>query len=125
MDITRLAAVAKVTCADAGGTGRPLSCLETHADGALSLFLHVQPKSSINRIAGLHGQAIKLCITAPPVDGKANEAIIRFIARLLKIPRANVALGSGETSRGKRLVLTGIQATEVEAILRPLLAGGK
>lgn len=98
-----------------------MSYLESHADGSLSLFLHVQPKSSRNRVAGLHGQAIKLCITAPPVDGRANEAIIRFIAKLLGISRANVRMGSGETSRGKRLVLTGIPAAEVEAILAPLL----
>jgi len=102
-----------------------MNYLETHADGSLSLFLHVQPKSSKNRIAGLHGQAIKLCITAPPVDGKANKAIISFFAKLLKIPRADVGIGSGETGRNKRLILTGIPATEVETILRPLLDGKK
>lgn len=99
-----------------------MTYLREQADtDAISLFIHVQPKSSRTRIAGLHGDALKLCITAPPVDGKANAAVIGFFAKLFKIPKAAVTLASGETSRDKRLVLTGISAGQAEAVLRPLL----
>lgn len=100
-----------------------MTYLREQADtNSISLFIHVQPKSSRTRIAGLHGDAIKLCITAPPVDGKANAAIIQFFAKLFKIPKAAVTLAGGENSRDKRLVLTGVSAPQAEAVLQPLLA---
>jgi uncharacterized protein len=100
-----------------------MAYLESHADGTVSLFLHVQPKSSRTRIAGLHGDAVKLCVTAPPVEGRANTAIIRFLAKLLGIARSDVRIDSGESSRGKRLLLANITAAEVEAVLAPFLQG--
>jgi len=100
-----------------------MTCLREQADGiSVSLSIHVQPKASRTRIAGLHGEALKLCITSPPVDGKANAAAIEFFAKLFKIPRAAVTLASGETSRDKRLVLAGVSMVQAEAILQPLLA---
>jgi uncharacterized protein (TIGR00251 family) len=99
-----------------------MTYLREQADGAsVSLSVHVQPKASRTRIAGLHGDAVKLCITSPPVDGKANAAVIAFFAKLFKIPKAAVVIASGETSRDKRLVLTGISAAQAEAVLQPLL----
>lgn len=99
-----------------------MACLRELANGAsVSLSIHVQPKASRTRIAGLHGDAVKLCITSPPVDGKANAAVIQFIAKLFKIPRAAVTLASGEASRDKRLVLAGISMAQAEAILQPFL----
>jgi len=78
-----------------------MTYLREQADGAsVSLSIHVQPKVSRTRIAGLHGDAVKLCITSPPVDGKANAAVIEFFAKLFKIPKA----------------------AEAEAVLQPLLA---
>ncbi len=97
--------------------------LREQGDGtSVSLSVHVQPKASRTRIAGLHGDALKLCITSPPVDGKANAAVIEFFAKLFKIPKAAVTLASGETSRDKRLVLTGISTAQAEVVLLPLLA---
>jgi len=96
--------------------------LRGQADGnSISLVIHVQPKSSRTRITGLHGDALKLCITAPPVDGKANATVIQFFAKLFKVPKAAVTIASGETSRDKRLVLVGISLAQAEAILQPLL----
>jgi hypothetical protein len=89
---------------------------------SVSLAVHVQPKASRTRIAGLHGEALKLCITSPPVDGKANAAVIQFFAKLFKIPRAAVTLASGEASRDKRLILAGVSMARAEAVLQPLLA---
>jgi len=100
-----------------------MTCLREQTDTtSVSLSIHVQPKASRTRIAGLHGDAIKLCITSPPVDGKANAAVIQFIAKLFKIPRAAVTLASGEASRDKRLILAGISMAQAEAVLQPLLA---
>ena len=100
-----------------------MTCLREQADGAsVSLSIHVQPKASRTRLAGLHGEALKLCITSPPVDGKANAAVIEFFAKLFKIPKAAVTLASGEASRDKRLVLAGISMAQAEAVLQPFLA---
>lgn len=99
-----------------------MTCLRELANGAsVSLSIHVQPKASRTRLAGLHGEALKLCITSPPVDGKANAAVIQFFAKLFKIPKAAVSIASGESNRDKRLVLAGISLAQAEAILQPLL----
>jgi len=99
-----------------------MTYLREQAGGiSVSLSVHVQPKASRTRIAGLHGDAVKLCITSPPVDGKANAAVIEFFAKLFKIPKTAVTIASGETSRDKRLVLTGISAAQAETVLQPLL----
>ncbi len=99
-----------------------MTYLRELADGvSVSLSIHVQPKASRTRIAGLHGDAVKLCITSPPVDGKANAAVIEFFAKLFKIPKGAVTLVSGEASRDKRLILAGISAPQARAVLQPLL----
>lgn len=101
----------------------PVNFLREQANGdSVSLLVHVQPKASRTRLAGLHGAAIKLCITEPPVEGKANAAAIRFFADLFKLPKAAVSIAAGETSRDKRLVITGISITKAEEVLFPLLA---
>jgi hypothetical protein len=97
--------------------------LREQVDSAsVSLSVHVQPKASRTRIAGLHGEALKLCITSPPVDGKANGAVIQFFAKLFKIPKAAVTIASGEASRDKRIILAGVSLARAEAVLQPLLA---
>ena len=75
----------------------------TERDGGFLLQVHVQPRASRSEIAGLHGDAIKVRLRAPPVDGAANEELIRFLAELLDVRRDAVSLVSGATSRSKRL----------------------
>lgn len=100
-----------------------MTYLRKQADGSsISLSVHVQPRASRTRIAGLHGDALKLCITTPPVDGKANAAVIDFLAKLFKIPKTAVTLASGEASRDKRIILAGVSAAQAEAVLQPFLA---
>ena len=100
-----------------------MTYLREQADGSsVSLSVHVQPKASRTRIAGLHGDALKLCITSPPVDGKANAAVIQFLAKLFKIPKTAVTLASGEASRDKRIILAGVSAAQAETVLQPFLA---
>lgn len=93
--------------------------LNRAADGSLVLSLHIQPGAKKTEIAGLHGEALKIRLAAPPVDGKANAALIAFLAKTCGVPESAVELVSGDTSRTKRVRLTGVDAAKVEA-----LAGG-
>ncbi len=95
--------------------------LTSSGDNLLILDLYVQPKASRTRVVGLHDGAIKLAITAPPVDGKANAQVITFIAKLLKLPKSAVTLHSGHQGRRKRVALRGCEPLEVRRIIDPLL----
>ena len=86
------------------------------ADGSLVVSLHIQPGAKETEIAGLHGEALKIRLAAPPVDGKANAALVAFLAKTCGVPRSAVALVSGETSRSKRVRLQGIDAATLEAL---------
>lgn len=92
---------------------------EDIADGC-TLAVRVHPGAKKNDVAGLHAGAVKISLTAPPVDGRANEALIEFVAGLLRIPRARVSLVGGMTSRMKVLRITGKSAAEVQAALFPV-----
>jgi uncharacterized protein len=89
------------------------------ADGCtLSVRLH--PGARKNGVTGVHAGAVKISLTAPPVDGKANEAVIAFLADALHLPRARVALVAGATSRAKMVRITGKSAAEVAGALFPV-----
>ena len=83
------------------------------ADGRLTLTLHIQPGAKKTEFAGLHGDALKIRLAAPPVDGKANEALIRFIADQHGLAKSAVNLKSGQTSRRKVLAVIGATAEAV------------
>jgi uncharacterized protein (TIGR00251 family) len=72
-----------------------------------------------NGVTGVHAGSLKIALTAPPVDGKANEALIEFLAEALRLPRARIAIVAGLTSRAKTLRITGKSAAEVAAALSP------
>jgi len=78
----------------------------------------VHPRAKKDAIAGEIGEALKLALTAPPVEGKANEACIRFIAEFLKVPRSSVTIAAGESSRQKVIRVAGVSAAEVQKRLR-------
>lgn len=69
----------------------------------VQLWLRAQPGASKSRLVGLHGERIKVALQAPPVDGKANDELLRLIAELLDVPRAKLQLCAGQTSRDKRV----------------------
>ena len=69
----------------------------------LLLFLRIQPRASKDKFVGPHGNEYKLRITAPPVDGKANEHLRRFLAKAFAVPGASVALEAGENTKTKRI----------------------
>ncbi len=86
--------------------------------GAL-LTIHVQPGSSRTECVGIHGDAVKIRLAARPIDGAANDELIRFIAERCAVPRAHVQLRAGATGRRKRLVVKGVTAEWLLARLMP------
>ena len=80
----------------------------------IRLTLRVQPRASRTELAGRHGDALKVRIAAPPVDGVANEALLRFLADRLQVPRAAVTLASGSAGRNKVVTVAGIGVEAAE-----------
>jgi len=87
-----------------------------------TLSVRVHPGAKNDSVTGLYAGAVKIALKAPPVDGKANEALIAFVAERLQLPRSRVALVAGASSRSKTLCITGKSAAEVEAALSPDVA---
>jgi uncharacterized protein (TIGR00251 family) len=85
--------------------------------GAVSFAIKVHPHARKSAIAGELGDALKVSLTAPPVEGRANEACIEFFAKLLKVPRSSVTIASGQTSRNKVIRVTGLTAQQVRALI--------
>jgi len=75
--------------------------------------VRVRPRANKNAVTGEVGDALKVSLTAPPIDGKANAACIEFFAKLLKVPRSSVTIASGQTSRGKMIRVVGLSTEEV------------
>ena len=73
------------------------------------LELHVQPGASRSEFAGRHGDRIKVRLAAPAVDGKANEALVKFLASYFGVPRRSVRIAAGLKSRRKRVVIEGVK----------------
>ncbi len=73
----------------------------------------VHPRARQNAITGQLGDALKLSLTAPPIEGRANEACIEFLANLLKLPRSSVTIASGQNSPRKVIRVVGLSAEEI------------
>ena len=78
----------------------------------------VHPRARQNAITGQLGDAIKLSLTAPPIEGRANEACIEFLANLLKLPRSSVTIASGHSSRRKVIRVVGLSPEEIRRRIR-------
>ena len=83
------------------------------------LNLRIIPRASKNAIQGEHGDALKIRLCAPPVDGAANAALIEFLSDTFALPRARVQLLAGATSRSKRVLLSGCSSSTVRSHLNP------
>jgi uncharacterized protein (TIGR00251 family) len=81
----------------------------------LILDCHLQPKASCNEFAGLHGERLKIRLTAPPVDGKANAKLLAFVADAFAVSKSQVSLESGQQSRQKRVRIK--QPRQLPAVL--------
>ena len=82
-------------------------------DGKVELRLHVQPGAGRTAVQGVHGNALKVRVAAPPEKGRANEACIALVADLADVKPAAVSLTGGETSRAKRFAVTGVDVDEL------------
>lgn len=90
--------------------------LRGDGDGCV-IALHIQPGAKRTEVAGEHGDALKIRLAAPPVDGKANEALVAFVAGCLGVPRSAVTIKSGHSSRRKVLAVAGVAPAEALARL--------
>lgn len=87
--------------------------LSSQKDGRVLLRVYVQPRASRNGFTGVHGDGMKLAITAPPVDGKANAAVIRFIASFLGLKKRDLEIKHGLQSRKKSILIAKCSAEEI------------
>jgi len=90
--------------------------LEPDKDG-VRIYVKLQPRSSRDRVEGEQNGRLKVRLTAPPVGGAANAALIKFMAKVLDVPKGSISLVRGERSREKTLFVAGVTAAAVEARL--------
>ena len=81
--------------------------------GGISFSVKVQPRAKRSAITGIFGDALKLSLTAPPVEGRANHAVVEFVADWFQIPHSQVTITTGETSRNKLIRVTGVTAQQM------------
>ena len=99
-------------------------------NSGVTLKIFIQPRSSKNMIAGLHADALKIKLTAPPVDGAANKMCIQYLAKCLKVPKSSIEILSGHKSRTKRLLLRyqdethagGTEAARIRSLISSLIS---
>jgi len=96
---------------------RPEHKLFYQTDEGIILNLHVQPRASKNEICGIQDQALKIRLTSPPVDGAANKLCCEYLAKLFGVSKSSVELVSGETSRHKRVRITGANLLQLDNII--------
>jgi uncharacterized protein (TIGR00251 family) len=84
-----------------------------------TFLVRVQPRARKNAVLGELGDALRVALQAPPVEGRANEALIRFCAEMFSVPRSAVTIASGEHGRNKRVVIAGCTATQIVTVLQP------
>jgi uncharacterized protein len=92
---------------------------DTPAGATFAVKVH--PRARKNAVTGVLGDALKLAVTAPPVEGRANQAVIEFFADVFQIPRASVTIASGATNRNKVVRITGMSRVAVEQRLMAIL----
>ena len=92
-----------------------LAVRRTH--GAVRFAVRVQPRGSREAVEGVHGGALKVRLTAPPVDGAANEALVALLSMLLRVPKRDVSIVSGLTSRSKQVEVRGVDEARVQALV--------
>jgi uncharacterized protein len=89
----------------------------TEKDGKVSFAVRVQPRASRDDIAGEYQDGLKIRLTAPPLDDRANEALRKLLASRLKVPLSAVRIASGERSRNKRVEIHGVTAAMIRELL--------
>jgi uncharacterized protein (TIGR00251 family) len=93
----------------------------TEIDTGIALTLRVVPRAGRDEVAGLHGDTLRIRVSAPAVEGAANRSVVAFLARILDVRRQQITIQSGTRSRRKRVHIAGIGKTAALQRLRPLL----
>jgi uncharacterized protein (TIGR00251 family) len=88
------------------------------SQSGITFAVKVHPRAKKNAITGIVGDALKLSLTSPPLDGRANQACIDFFAELFAVSRASVTIAAGERSRNKIIRVDGITASAAQALLK-------
>jgi len=101
-----------------------LPCLTVQKDGSVGIWIYVQPRASKSGITGMHDECLKLAVTSPPVDNKANRAVAAFLANFLKIPQKNIRLISGVKSRRKLFGIADSTLVELQERIMPIVLRG-
>ncbi|HSA94247.1 MAG TPA: DUF167 domain-containing protein [Terriglobales bacterium] len=89
-------------------------------DGA-RFAVKVQPRAKRNAIVGQLGDALKIALTAPPLEGRANQALVEFLAEILNVPRSSITIAAGQSSRRKVVAIAGLSAEEAGRRFAPFL----
>jgi len=89
----------------------------TVLEDGIVLNLHIQPRASKSEVCGIQGDALKIRLTSPPVDGAANKLCRGFLAELFRVPKSAVEILSGETSRHKRVKITAGDIARLQQVL--------
>jgi uncharacterized protein len=97
-------------------TSRRVNADDSATTKAVRLRVHVQPRASRSEIAGMHGDAIKVRLMAPPVDDAANEELVALLARVLGLPRAAVRIVAGARGRSKVVEVVGATVQQIEQL---------
>ncbi|MFH0908709.1 MAG: DUF167 domain-containing protein [bacterium] len=95
-----------------------MTWIKSTPDGVV-LTIRVVPRASKNSVDGPLGDALKIRLQSPPVDGKANKALVRFLADMLDIAASRVVIVAGETGRSKRILVRGMDASALVSVLDP------
>lgn len=93
-----------------------MTAINEHARGT-TIALQVQPKASRTEVAGVVGEMLKVRVAAPPVDGAANQELVNWFAKQLKVPKSRVEILSGERGRRKVVLIVGVDVKTVTAML--------
>lgn len=89
------------------------------ANGAVIFPVRVVPRSSRNQIVRVEGDALKIRLTAPPVEGKANEALVKFLAEFLNVSRSQIQIMSGDKSKSKMVRVRGVTKAQIKDKIGP------
>ncbi|ABC33002.1 uncharacterized conserved protein [Hahella chejuensis KCTC 2396] len=94
-------------------------CVSLQDEQTLILQCHLQPGAKKDEIVGTHGDALKIKISAPPIDGRANQQLVRFLAKLCRVKQQDVQILAGESSRQKRIRVQNL--TDIPKLLKPYI----
>jgi uncharacterized protein (TIGR00251 family) len=95
-----------------------LEVVENKARGTVTFSVRLQPRASRDEIAGVFDGALKVRLCAPAVENRANEALIEYLAGVLKTPKSAVRIRSGEQSRSKRVEVSGVTRQQIEKLIQ-------